>query len=139
MSNIKRWEDLDLSRKVTLLNHWFYYYGGTIVTLDEIEKFSELAKTNADDIFDFILTSFLLKKTIQTNVLVGAMRADDIKGLFDVLIKYNDMDDEQKKKFDPIRCSLLEEIEGTYLNPEPPVPMNVAIIVDDGPNLGGKK
>ena len=99
-----------------------------------------LAHTNADDIFDYILTSFLFKKTIQTNVLVGAMRQGKVKELFDALVKYDELSDEQKKRIDPIRCSLLEEIRHSYKAPEPPVPMDVAIVIEeDGPGLGGKK
>ena len=139
MEKVNRWEDLEPSRKSELLNHWFYYYGGTVVTFDEIERFNELAKTNADDIFNYIVTSFIFDKTIQTNVLVGVMRSGEVKKFFEAIINYAELDEAQKKKIDPIRCSLLDEIEHTYAAPEPPVPMDIAIIVEDGPKLGGKK
>ena len=140
MGKVKKWEDLDLSRKVELLNHWYYYYGNEFITFEEWDNFGKFAETHADNIFDFIMTSFLSEQhTIQTGVLVRAMRMGIVDELFNVIVKYGNMSDEEKKAFDPVRCTLLDELETTYKDPQPPVPMNGVIVVEEeGPGFGGK-
>jgi hypothetical protein len=141
MGKVHKWEDLDAERKFELLDFWFYYYGGVPITWAEWKvDFKELAETYADQIFDYIITSFLFQKTIQTNLLVASMRAGKVKELFDSVINYSTLEEEDKKKIDPVRCSILEEIEESFAHPKPPVPMDIAIVVEtgDGPKPGGK-
>ena len=140
MGIVKKWEDLDDYRKFELLEHWFYYYGGLPYSLGEFEKFRKLAKTNANQIFDFIITSFINKKTIQSNELVRSMRKGKVRELFDSNIKCSELDEEEKRAYESERCLILEEIETTFVHPEPPIPIDLNMIfAEDGPIYGIKK
>ena len=138
MEKGKKWEELPSQTKIDLLNHWFVYYGGLLIAFDEIEKFNRLAETHPDEIFDTIVTSFLARNTIQSNVLIMSMRRGLVAELFKRVIKYKTLSEEEKVKFDSVRCMLVDELITTYLDPQPPVPMDIAIIVDES-NGPGKK
>lgn len=140
MEKGKKWEELSSQTKLDLLRHWFTYYGGLIITFDEIEKFDKLAQTYPDEIFDSIVTSYLATEnhTIQSNLLIMSMRRGLVAELFKSIIRYKSLSDEEKEKFDPVRCMLVDELVTTYLDPQPPVPMDIAIIVDEN-NGPGKK
>lgn len=138
MEKGKLWEEYSLEDKADILNFWFYYYGGVIVTLDEIEKFRELAKERPDDIFNYIVTSSFVQNTIQTNVLVACMRQDKLDELFATVINYEKLEENEKEYFRGLRKDLITAIVKAYHKPEPPVPMDVGIVVEEGPNMGGK-
>ena len=133
----KKWNEYSSEEKSNILNFWFYYYGGVLVTLDEIERFRKLAMTKQDEIFNYITTSFIVNNTIQTNVLVAAMRQDKVEELFKSLIDEKQLEDKLRIRLEATKDSLIKEIVHSYLFPEPPVPMNVQIIVDDDdPKMG---
>ncbi len=134
----KKWNEYSGEEKSNILNFWFYYYGGVLVTLEEIEKFRQLAMTRQDEIFNYIVTSFLFHNTIQTNVLVAAMRQDKTEELFKCLLDEKQLDDELRIRVEATKDCLIKEIVHSYLFPEPPVPMNIQIMVqdDDDPKMG---
>ena len=121
----KKWEEFSSEEKTSILNHWFLYYGGLIVTLEEVENFRKLAETKQDDIFNFITTSFLFQNTIQSNVLVLSMRQNKVDELFNVTLKIDEVEDEQARaQIEKARSFIVKEMVHTYLYPEPPVPLN---------------
>ena len=135
----KKWNDYSNEDKSNILNHWFYYYGGVLVTLEEIEEFRKLAMTRQDDIFNYIVTSSLINKTIQTNVLVAYMRENRVDELFEHLIDMGNLSEPARRKVEAVRDFLIKEIVHTYLFPEPPVPMNIQIVIDEEePGMGLK-
>ena len=130
--NRKKWDEFSKEEKTSLLNHWFYYYGGVIVTLEEIEKFGELAKTKQEEIFNYITTSLICNNTIQTNVLVACMRQNKIDELFEHVINVQSIEDEAAKaQIEEVRNYIVKEMVHSYLYPEPPVPMSVDVVVPE--------
>lgn len=136
MEKAKKWEEYTPQEKTDLLNHWFYYYGGTLISFQEIEDFRTLALTRQDDIFDFIMTSLITSNTIQSNLLVYCMRQNKVDELFEHVVKFSSLPADEQQKLSSIKQRITDEIVGTFLNPEPPVPMDVAIVIE--PNKGKK-
>ncbi len=121
------WEDYTSEEKTTLLTHWFYYYGGTLMTLKDMEDFRKLVAERQDDIFDHIVTSYAKYCTIQSNRLVYAMRDNAVDNLFS-----SSLDEETMKELDEkegVRRIISSEIIETFISPEPPVPMDIRIVV----------
>ena len=136
MEKAKKWEEYTPQEKTDLLKHWFYYYGGTLVTFQEIEDFETLALTRQDDIFNYIMSSLITQKTIQSNLLVFCMRENKVEELFEHTIKFNDLPKDVQEKLSRLKQDITDEIVGTYLNPEPSKPMDIAIVVKSN---NGKK
>ena len=130
--NRKKWDEFSKEEKTSLLNHWFYYYGGVIVTLEEIEKFGELAKTKQEEIFNYITTSLICNNTIQTNVLVACMRQNKVDELFEHVINVQSIEDEAARaQIEEVRNYIVKEMVHSYLYPEPPVPMSVEVVAPE--------
>ncbi len=127
MEKAKKWEEYSPKEKTDLLKHWFYYYGGTLISFQELEDFESLALTRQEEIFDLIMTSFLTQNTIQSNILVFCMRQNKVDELFKHIVRYNALPEEEQERLKNVRQVLTDEIVGTYLEPEPPVPMDVVI------------
>ena len=134
MESKKSWEEFTSEEKTTLLNHWFYYYGGVVMTLKDMEEFRKISSTRQDDIFDHIVTNFIFKKTIQSNVLVLCMREKKLDELFSHSLNREQIKEEDLEAFSDVRGMLSNEILSTFIYPEPPVPMDIDIeIVVKGP------
>jgi hypothetical protein len=117
MDKGKTWDEYTKEEQANLLNHWYVYYGGLIVTLAEIDKFHELSLTHQDDIFNYILSSFIANNTIQSSFLTVCMRDNRLDELFENVVKYDDLTEDDKERINPVRQFILDEIVNTYLNP----------------------
>jgi len=117
MEKGKRWEEYTKDEQSKLLNHWYIYYGGLVVTFAEIEQFHELVPNHLDDIFDFIVTSFVANDTIQSNFLTICMRNNKLDDLFAHVVKCNQLTQKELEDIIPIRQFILDEIVDTYNNP----------------------
>ena len=123
----RSWQEYNSEEKTTLLTHWFYYYGGVIMTLKDMEDFRNLVVTRQDQIFNHIVTNYVFRDTIQSNLLVSAMRSDRVDELFSLSLS-----DEILKELDEdetIRRRISDEIIETFINPQPPVPMDIEVVV----------
>ncbi len=129
MERKNAWEDYTSEEKTNLLNHWFHYYGGMLMTFDDFEKFHELASTKQDDLFDHIVTLFIARETIQSNLLIHCIRENEVDKLFKNSIKREKVDPQLKDLYEGYRNDVFNEIITTFLNPEPPIPLDIAIMV----------
>ena len=132
MGNKKTWDSLTSDEKTTLLNHWFYYYGGVIMTLKDMEDFRALSNTKQDAIFDHIISSFMYRRTIKSNALVKALREGKIDELFSYSISFDDIVEYQLENvYEEAKNIIFNELLQTFIYPQPPVPMDVAIVIED--------
>ncbi len=132
MEKNKKWEDFTSEEKTNLLNHWFHYYGGVLMTLKDIELFDELSKIKQDAIFNHIVTLYIYKKTIQSNMLISFMRENKLADLFSAnLVRPMLSNEEALEFYEEVRDIISNEIYKTYLKPEPSVPMDVEITVEE--------
>ena len=131
MEKSKKWEDFTSEEKTNLLNHWFHYYGGVLMTLKDIELFDELSKIKQDAIFNHIVTLYIYKKTIQSNMLISFMRENKLADLFSANLVRPMLSNKALEFYEEVRDIISNEIYKTYLKPEPPVPMDVEIIVEE--------
>jgi hypothetical protein len=129
MEKAKKWEDFTTEEKITLLNHWFYYYGGVVLTLKDFELFRKLTATRPDDIFDHIVTRYIYQSTIKTNLLVSCLRDETVDELLKSSIRREFVADPYIEKYEDTRRLISEEIFNTFINPEPAVQMDIAILV----------
>ncbi len=112
------WEKCNKQEKILLLKHWFYYYGGIIMDLEDMDKFNELVMEYKDEIFDHIVTSCVFRNTIQSNLLVECMRNGRVDELFSHSIKKEDISEEYKEQYNCIRNRLFKEIRNSFNNPK---------------------
>lgn len=131
MSSKKVWEEYTPEEQTTLLNHWFYYYGGVVMTLKDLENFRNLSTTRQKDIFDHIVTSFIYQRTIKSNLLIACLREDKTEELFKQSLHRESFTEDLLEKYEHVRQEITEEIFNTFINPEPPVPMDIAIVIED--------
>lgn len=139
MGNKRLWEEYTEEEKTTLLNHWFYYYGGTIMTLKDIEDFRALSETRQDEIFNHIVTNYIFRRTIQSNLLVACIRDNKVDELFNHSLTKKDLKQEQEEIYERVRSIISNELISTFISPEPPVPMDIGIVVteeDEEPKKG---
>ena len=129
----KDWEDYTKEEQTTLLNHWFYYYGGIIMTLKDIEDFRLLSATRQDEIFNHIVTNYIFRHTIQSNLLVACMRENKVDELFNHSLKREDLKPGKEEAFNDIRKMLSSELITTFIDPQPSIPMDIGIVVEDEP------
>jgi len=133
MEKVKTWEEYTKEEQTALLNHWFYYYGGMLLTLEDFDNFAKIVSTRQDDIFNQICTEYIVYRTIQTNMLVQSMR----QGITDELFTHSIVITPDKTDIYPeylkVRNTIVSEIAHTKEHPEPPVPMDIAIVVEEGP------
>ncbi len=112
--NKETWENCTKDEKKSLLIHWFNYYGGIIMELNDLENFGNLIEEKQDELFDHIVTNCIFRDTIQTNLLVQCMRNNKLDELFGCNIKYEDVPDILKEKYNIMRNKLFLEIEGSF-------------------------
>ena len=125
----KTWETISPEEKRSLLNHWFYYYGGTVMTLKEMDDFNTLATQRPDDIFRHIVTISAFNHTIQSNLLLQCMQKGTLDELFGYSITPDQIVPGKEQEFEDYRSMIFDEILGTFVNPEPAVPMDIVITV----------
>ena len=101
------------------------------MTLKDVEDFRKLSSSRQDDVFNHIVTSFIFQKTIKSNLLVTCMREEKVDELFSHSIQREMFTDEILEQYEAARRMISEEIFNTFINPEPPVPMDIEILVKD--------
>ena len=117
----KLFDEYSLEEKESLLMHWWYYYGKLLVNLDEIERFHGMVLTDPHQIYKCAVVSYILGYSSQG--IVEAMRSNEIDKYFENINSIW-----EKKEFEEIRLEVesafVEEIVGTYNEPEANVPMS---------------
>ena len=131
MSKEKSWEEFTPEERTSLLNHWFYYYGGVVLTLKDFADFRTISTTRQDEIFDHIVTSFIFQNTIQSNVLVACLRQQKLDELFSHSLTRAMIQESALEQYEAARRMISSEILNTLINPEPPVPMDINILIKD--------
>ena len=132
MEQRKTWEEYSNEEKTTLLNHWVYYYGGIIMTLKDIEEFILLSSTRQDDIFNHIVTNYIFRNTIQSNMLLFFLREGKINELLNASVSINDFSEDKKDVYLDVRNEICNEIVNSFIKPKKSEPMDIEIIVDNG-------
>lgn len=121
------WDNLTQEDKQDYLAFWFNYYGGELYTLDEYDAFLKIAKLKADDIYEHICTSFIFADTIQSVILLNAMRENELDELLkanlteDKIKKFKMCDAEKSKLVSylhDVRTIIITEIAKAYKNPK---------------------
>lgn len=129
MENDKKiiWEELSQEDKQRYLVFWFNYYGSLLYSLEEYNCFLKIIRSKADDIFAHICTSFICDNTIQSTVLLRAMREQKLDDLLKTNIteeKINNYDMSEKAKikfgsyYREVREMIIGEIVKSFNNPE---------------------
>ena len=115
--------------KKSLLLHWWHYYGKGIYTLAEIEQFEKMIDENYDQVWGLAIAGFIHELTSQP--ILFAMREDKVADLLATLPVIEEQSDEFKEAYAKAEKALLTQIVQTYNNPEPSVPMDIAIVVNE--------
>jgi hypothetical protein len=128
---IKEYEEYTKEEKIELLNHWFYYYGKVPFTPEEWISVRELIETNPDRIFDYIAISNIVNRTIAPTLLLQAMASNELDKLFEVVPRVEDLNESMQGPYKETFKVVFDSIVHTYNNPEPAVPMDLAIIIEE--------
>ena len=129
MEQRKTWEEYSNEEKTTLLNHWVYYYGGIIMTLKDIEEFRLLSSTRQDELFNHIVTNYIFRNTIQSNMLLFFLREGKINELLNASVSINDFSPERRSVYEEVRNMIANELLDTFISPEPSIPMDIEIVI----------
>lgn len=127
----KSFDEYTQEEKETILNHWFYYYGKSIITMKELELFNELVKNKTNMVWDIAVISYI--DGYSSYGLLNAMRSNSLEEYFETIRKKK----EDYYNFPPKKTyyfwkqnKLISEIVRTYNNPEPAVEMEFSQIVE---------
>lgn len=119
---IMKWEEYPKETKKELLNHWWYYYGKMIFTLDEWNKFNQLVEEKPDLVFRAAVTSYLCGESSQ--MLIMAMRNNKVDEYFSSLPNKDKFTKSQKKEYEKIERNFLVILSDSYDRPKENVPMD---------------
>ena len=117
----KKFNEYSQNEKEELLMHWFHYYGKILVTVEEIEKFYELVKSDSNLIKDAAMVAYVLGESSQG--IINAMRTNNLDNYFEDIksyvtsARYRTIAEEAEDMF-------FEQVVDTYNNPEPSVKMS---------------
>ena len=120
---IKEWNAYTQEEKFQLLNHWFHYYGKSIYTLEELEKFQKLIEKNNTKIFEMAIISYInregpsfLLKTIRKN------RTEEILEQFHQ--KSKEIESKYPEEYEEMVKAFIKEVVGTYNHRSPDIPLS---------------
>ncbi len=121
------YKELKLKEKKELMTHWFHYYGKSVFTFKELEDYRSLLDTNMDEVVTFATFLYVDKKG--PTELLENMRRGKVETIFSIVKEFNESQDEQKQHdLNIYRNLFIEEINGTYKNPLPSVPMEPKVM-----------
>ena len=117
---LKNWDSYSIEEKVSLLMHWFYYYGKRLFTLEELKDYQNLCMVDPDRMFKVAVTDFIVDGSGPVTVL-EAMR----QNMLDELFKIIEMPETEdiKDTYEAYGQVLNEELVKTYNFPQQSIPM----------------
>ena len=130
---LKKYEEYTEEEKIELLNHWFIYYGKVLFTLEELDVVQALIKKNPDRIFDYIMTGYIVGDDISPTVLLSAIENGNVKTFLDTIPHKKNLNKKTQESYDHVLNYLLSKFVESYNNPEPPVAMDVEVIIEENP------
>ncbi|MBQ7140659.1 MAG: hypothetical protein IJO32_04070 [Bacilli bacterium] len=138
----KSWNEYSKEDKNELLQHWWYYYGKVIITMDEWEQFNKLVEKDSDKIFELAVVAYMHKLSSQP--LIRAMRENRIDEL---MLTIPNIDENEKNKDKILFKALYEELKKefismlvkTYNKTEPSIPMEKEVIAKQVKEIIKKK
>ena len=96
-----------------LLIHWWHYYGKSIYTLAELEKFEEVIhEYGADRVLDVAVTSYVCGDGSPT-IMLASIRQGVVKKLFESLPDISKMKKEEKEQYEAVREEFVQIISQT--------------------------
>lgn len=117
----KSWDCYTEEEKVDLLNHWWFYFGKMMFTMQEYSKFLKLIESTPDTVWDIAILSF--SQNMTTQPLISAMRQNELAKLIisscAVVKKIKALSPEG---WSSLEDCLLDNLVPTYNDPEPSIP-----------------
>lgn len=96
-----------------LLIHWWHYYGKSIYTLAELEKFEEVIdEYGADRVLDVAVASYVGGDGSPT-IMLASIRKGAVKELFESLPDISKMKKEEKEQYEAVREEFVQIISQT--------------------------
>ena len=118
---IKKFNEYTEVEQKELLNHWWFYYGKQLISLDVVQKFNEILDDDPEFVKNAALIGYVKGQSSQD--LIRAIRfdkVDEFKEAVDKIVS----SEEFLVVEDDLENSFLEEVVGTYNNPQPSVPFD---------------
>lgn len=129
MIEIKTWKEYTPKEQSELLQHWWYYYGKMMITLAEWEQFNHLVEKDSSKVLAIAVASYI--HGIGSQPLVMAMRENKVDELLASLPEIEEMEDEEfKRLYTQSENCLISMLVRTYNNPEPSLPMEPEVMVE---------
>lgn len=131
----RNWEDIMEKKSFALyteeereqlLMHWWFYYGKSIVSLEEVEQFRKLVREDSMLMKDAAMVAYSIG--ISTELLIMSMRSGTLAEHLEA-VKETTSSDEYKMIESFLESEFLNEIVTTYNNPQPAVPFSQEEIV----------
>lgn len=99
----KKWEEYTIEEKNELLEFWFPYYSGMPLTHLDTNQFRAIAKAKPDDVFDSIVTNYIINTSMQSDLLLIFMRDNRAEQLFSHSIDPTKLSTETRENYYRIR------------------------------------
>lgn len=136
--DLKPFEQYTKEEQKSLLHHWWHYYGKSIYTFDELEKFLDLVDKNPEQIMHVATSNFIVgdmeksPRPLSNEILLECIRQNRTSELFSALPKLESFNNAAMEHYNKMRGHLLKDIVKTYNNPEKSVPVSISIISPQG-------
>lgn len=114
---IKKMNDYSDEELRELLFFWFKYYGKSIFSLDEIDKYNKMLEENPKAVFKTAVILYAINEG-PTRILEGIR--GNMSPIEDALKKTKTF---SKQKMAQVTAGFIKEVVTTYNNPEPDIPM----------------
>lgn len=121
MMEIKKWNEYLSCDKERILMNLFAYFGKSFFSLQELDEYKKLIRTNPDDIFDIYIAAYLCNENGQT-VIINSLKE---KSTDNITILLNKMMQQDPNIVEEARNIFIEENVKSINYPEPRNPMPI--------------
>lgn len=108
---IEEFNSLSNETKKGLMLHWWHYYGKSIYTLEELEKFESLINNNIEQVLEIAIANYMFGEG--PTPLLMAIRKNLVSKMLEVLPNITELSEEAKAQYTEVKTAFINEIIAT--------------------------
>lgn len=108
---IEEFNSLSNETKKGLMLHWWHYYGKSIYTLEELEKFIALLEADIEQVLEIAVANFMFGEG--PTLLLMAIRNNLVSKMLEVLPNIAELSEKEKVQYTEAKTAFINEIIAT--------------------------
>lgn len=119
---LKKWDEYSFLEQKELLMHWWHYYGKSMYSLADLEKYEKIIEFKTKKVFEFVVATYILEKPGQS-ILLSAIKNNIVDELFQTLPQVENEDQKFQMEYHQAEEKLISILVNSYNNPKPAIPL----------------